>query len=622
MVWSARFLGLWLALGSAIAACGSGDSHKNARACAEECPTDRCEEATGVCLPPDTTPSGGQPNEPEQPSAGSPNEIGDDTAPVVTLSSPEPGAVLGTQVTFEFEVDEPSTFTCTLNDAPVDACEPGITLSDLSSGENTFTVMATDGAGNESENAEVTFIVNVAPTVDDLEEIVLAEDTSSGELRFAVADPDTALEDLLVGAELDADSPIPGSGLLLSGVGAERSVVLTPAPDAFGAAVLTLSVSDGFVTTTRDVPVTVTPVNDAPTIEDVPDKRVEEHGVLGPVTFRIADIETPASELVVTVKSSDASKLPEQNIVLGGSGDERTFTITPIAQQTGTVDITLSVSDGELTASDTFVLTLGSTDDEPTISAIADQTTPEDTAKTVTFTVGDPDTALSELKPSASFDDNGIVQSISFSGTGASRKLTVTPKANRTGTATIGITISDAAGGVSRSFVLTVTPVNDAPTVTPPGNKTIVEDATTGPLSFSVADVDSSSLTVTATSSDVALIPNANITVAPASGGPGSRNVTVKPVAGGHGGPVTITLTASDGKLTGKGTFTVTVSSVNDPPTISNLANRTVEPDTATGNIAFTVADPDGDTLSVTATSSVVRVVPAANITLGGSGGD
>jgi hypothetical protein len=623
MVWSARVLGLWLALGTALAACGSGDGHKQARYCSEECPTERCEEATGVCLPPEMEPSGGQPNEPDPPSAGAPAQVADDTAPVVELTSPEQGAVLGTQVTFEFEADEPSTFTCTLNDEPVDDCEPGITLSDLASGENTFTVMATDAAGNDSEIVAVTFIVNVGPTLDAWDEIVTPEDTSTGELTFTVGDADTELEQLVVTAALDSDSPIRGSGLILSGSGAERTVMLTPALDEFGPAVLTLSVSDGVVTTTKDIPVTVTPVNDAPVIEDVPDKRVEEHGVLGPVTFHVGDIETPTDDLVVAATSSDTAKLPDENIVLGRSGVAHTFTITPLAQRTGTVEITLTVSDGELTASDTFVLTLGSTDDEPTISAIAKQTTKEDTAKTVSFKVGDPDTALSALVPSASFDPNGIVKSVTFSGSGADRKFKITPKPNQTGTANVSITISDATGGVSSSFVLTVTPVNDAPTVTPPANQTIAEEGSTGALAFSVADVDSSTLTVSAASSDTVLIPNANITVAPISGSPGSRNVTVKPVANGHGGPVTITLTVSDGSLTGTGTFTVTVSSVNDPPTISNITNRTVEPDTATGNIAFTVADPDGDTpLTVTASSDDLRVVPAANITLGGTGGN
>jgi hypothetical protein len=627
LVWARGIFGFGL-LSALATACGSGDGHKQERACPEDCPAEQCDLATGECLAATEPSDGGAADEPAPgagagaggASAGAPSEV-DDTAPRVTITSPKPGGVESPSVTFDFEADEPSMYTCTLNDEPVKKCKPGITLDDLDSGENTFSVIATDAAGNESKAVEVTFIVDRPPTIGDLDAIVTPEDVSTGELPFTIDDPDSDVTDLVVTATLDSAQPIRDSGLILGGSGLERSVKLTPAPNEFGPAVLTLSVTDGFATTTKDVQVTVTPVNDPPTIEDVADKRVAEHAVLGPVVFHVSDLETPAKDLVVTAKSSDTVKVPNQNIVLGGTDDERSFTITPVAQQSGPVTITLTVSDGELTATDSFVLTLGSTDDEPTIAAIADQTTPEDTPKTVAFTVGDPDTALNNLKPSASFDVNGIIKSVTFGGSGANRTLTVTPKQDQTGNALISVTISDASGGVSTSFVLTVTPVNDAPTITAPANQIINEDTSTGALPFAVADVDSATVSVTATSSNTTLIPNANITVAPVSGSPGSRNVTLTPVANGNGGPVSITLTASDGTLTGTKTFTVTVTPVNDPPTISDIANKTLEPNTSTGALAFTVADIDGDTpLTVSAKSSDTRVVPAAGIALGGAG--
>jgi hypothetical protein len=623
-IWAVGVYGV--AIGALVTACGSSDGKRTVRACPDDCPAAQCQEETGLCVSAPDEPSdtmGGQPNEPAEPTAGQPNEptVEDTTAPTVVVTSPEPGAVLGSTVVFQFEADEPSSFACTLDDQPVDDCEPGITLSDLESGEHTFSVIATDEAGNDSEPAEVTFLVNLPPSIHDLEAIETPEDTSTGEIPFTIGDPDTDLTRLVVTASLDTELPISAAGVFLGGDGAERTLRLSPALNAFGAAVLTIEVSDGFASVTKAVPVTVTPVNDPPVIEDVPDKRVAEHEVLGPVSFRVSDLETAADDLLVTATSNNQAKVPNANIVLAGSGEQRTFTITPVAQQSGPVTISLQVSDGELSATDTFVLTLGSTDDEPTISAIANQTTPEDTAKTVAFTVGDPDTSVATLTPSASFDAGGIVKSISFGGSGANRTFTVTPKANQTGTAPITITISDASGGVSRTFTLTVTPVNDAPTVTPPSNRTINEDTTTGALPFSVADVDSVNVSVSATSSNTALIPNANIVVSPVAGAPGSRNVAVTPVANANGGPVTITLTASDGTLTGSAAFTVTVGPVNDPPTISNIVNRTVEPDTSTGSVAFTIGDIDGDVpLTVTASSSDQRVVPNGSISLGGTG--
>ena len=67
--------------------------------------------------------------------------------------------------------------------------------------------------------------------------------------------------------------------------------------------------------------------------------------------------------------SSNTTLVPNGNIVFGGSGANRTVTVTPAANQSGTATITVTVSDGALTASDTFVLTVTPVNDAPTISA-------------------------------------------------------------------------------------------------------------------------------------------------------------------------------------------------------------------------------------------------------------
>jgi hypothetical protein len=631
----AAVVGLGVGLSTLVSACGSDTGKRTVRACAAECPDGPCDDKTGECIV--AAPSeggaggadgaagaGGEQSEPVAPeggAAGQPGAEQDSSRPSLAITGPGEGDVLGPDVTFEFEADEPATYRCYLNDEELQECQPGMTLENLLSGQHTFSVIAIDDAGNESELVDVTFVVNRAPTIGEIDAIVTPEDISTGELPFGIDDADNAAEDLTVTARLDGELPIPATGLLLGGSGALRTVTLTPSLNAFGPAVLTLEVSDGFVSTTQEVPVTVTPVNDPPKIENVADKRVAEHSVLGPESFHVSDVETPADQLLVTAVSGNKTRIPQDNIVLGGSGEQRTFTITPAPQQSGTATVTLTVSDGELSASDPFVVTLASSDDAPTISAIANQTTPEDTPKTVSFTVADPDTALASLTPSVSFDPSGVVQSVSFSGSGANRSLTVTPKANRSGSALISVTISDASGGVSTSFTLTVTPVNDAPTVNGPANQTITEDSSTGSLSFSVADVDSGSLTVTAASNNTSLIPNASIVVAPVTGAPGARSVTVTPAANRSGGPATITLTVSDGSLTGTDTFTVTVNASNDPPTITGPADQAIAEDGSTGALSFSVADIDSATLTVTASSSNTTLIPNANVAISPASG-
>src|SRR2546430_6708204 len=71
--------------------------------------------------------------------------------------------------------------------------------------------------------------------------------------------------------------------------------------------------------------------------------------------------------------------------------------------------------------------------------------------------------------------------------------------------------------------------------------------------------------------------------------------------------------------------ITYTVPGVNNtPPTISNITGRTINEDTQTGAIIFTVADTEltAGSLFVSRSSSNPKLVPAGNIVFAGSGGN
>jgi predicted small lipoprotein YifL len=60
----------------------------------------------------------------------------------------------------------------------------------------------------------------------------------------------------------------------------------------------------------------------------------------------------------------------------------------------------------------------------------------------------------------------------------------------------------------------------------------------------------------------------------------------------------------------------------NAAPTVSTVAAQTIDQDTSTGAVSFTVNDDSGPGgVTVTASSSNAAVIPAAGITLGGTGG-
>jgi hypothetical protein len=100
------------------------------------------------------------------------------------------------------------------------------------------------------------------------------------------------------------------------------------------------------------------PLNTAPTISDITNKTVVENGNTGLIAFAVGDAETSASLLTVSATSSNTTLVPVANISFGGSGNTRTIIVTPLPNQIGTSTITITVSDGNTTASDSFVLTV------------------------------------------------------------------------------------------------------------------------------------------------------------------------------------------------------------------------------------------------------------------------
>jgi hypothetical protein len=365
--------------------------------------------------------------------------------------------------------------------------------------------------------------------------------------------------------------------------------------------------------------------NTAPTISTVPNQSINANTATSPLAFTVGDAQTAAGSLTVTASSSNATLVPAASVVLAGTTASRTVTVTPAANQTGTATITLTVSDGTATTSTSFTLTVNAVNTAPTISTIPNQSINANTSTgPVAFTVGDTQTAAGSLTVTAGSSNTTLVPSgnIALGGTSASRTVTVTPAANQTGTTTITLTVSDGSLTASTSFTLTVNAVviaNSAPTISSIANRSVNVSTSTGPIAFTIGDSQTAagSLTLSRSSSNTTLVPTSSIVF----GGSGAnRTVTVTP-ATGKTGTATVTITVSDGSLTAKTSFTLTVSIVNTAPTISSIANRSVNANTSTGPIAFTVGDGQtaAGSLTATARSSNSALVPSTGISLGGT---
>src|SRR4029077_12582838 len=121
---------------------------------------------------------------------------------------------------------------------------------------------------------------------------------------------------------------------------------------------------------------------------------------------------------------------PNANIVFGGSGSNRTGSVTPGGNQVGSATRSITGSGGIASVSDTFVLTVNATNTPPTISDILNQSTPEDTAiGPIGFIIGDLETPAGSLQLSASSSNPTLVPNgnIGLGGAGSARTIAVTP---------------------------------------------------------------------------------------------------------------------------------------------------------------------------------------------------
>jgi len=97
----------------------------------------------------------------------------------------------------------------------------------------------------------------------------------------------------------------------------------------------------------------------APTITGLKDHTIDHVDRLGPILFTVGDDSTPADALTVSITSSNQAVVPDDNLVLGGSGSSRSLIAVPaLGVETGTTTITVSVSDGTETTTTAFTLTV------------------------------------------------------------------------------------------------------------------------------------------------------------------------------------------------------------------------------------------------------------------------
>lgn len=350
----------------------------------------------------------------------------------------------------------------------------------------------------------------------------------------------------------------------------------TPQPTDVGTySGITISVSDGQLSAgIGPFSIAVSNVNTAPTIGGTPTGTIQQ-GVAYRFVPTAADQDGDSLTFSISNKPTWAT-FNTSNGTLAG---------TPGAEHVGTTgNIVISVTDGVHTASmSPFSIT---------VTAVAPANYPPQLSGTPAATVAE-DSAY-RFAPSASDrDGDPLTYTIanrpgwaSFStSTGV---LSGTPRNTDVGTYT-GITISVSDGTAAATigpFSITVTNVNDPPTITGAPATTVAEDSTYrfAPVA---SDPDGDSLTFSIANRPTWATFNATTGVL--SGTP--RNANVGTVSG-------IVITVSDGSSTASvGPFSITVTNTNDAPTITGTPATQVAAGSAY-SFRPSAADLDGDSLT------------------------
>ncbi|MGV3663706.1 MAG: beta strand repeat-containing protein [Prosthecobacter sp.] len=419
-----------------------------------------------------------------------------------------------------------------------------------------------------------------------------------------------------------ADFVVSTTGMSSSLAGGDSTTFsVTFTPSATGSRSTTLQIfSDDTDEATFDITLTGTGLNNAPTITDIADQTVNEDGATSALPFTIGDFET--SSLTVTRASSNTTLVPLANVVLGGNGAARTVTVTPAANLSGTATITVTVNDGTASTSDTFLLTVNAVDDVPTLNSISNPTAILEDAGQQTINLSGISAGGGEsqaLTVNATSDNPGLIPhpTVTYTSPGTTGSIRYTPVANMNGTAMITVTVDDGESTVGRSFTVSVTATNDAPTLNTIGNpEAILEDAALQSISLSGISAgpgENQTLVVTAVSNNTALIPHPTVTY---SSPDAAGSLSYTPVANATGS-ATIIVTVNDGQASNNTlsrTFTVAVTAVNDAPTLSSISNPVAILEDATQQTVslggITAGPNESQTLAITATSDNTAVIP------------
>ena len=503
--------------------------------------------------------------------------------------------------------------------------------SDDPAATRTITVQTSDENGttdSDTRNVNIT-PVNDAPAIGTNNGLTVNEDTTGTitSSKLNEADPD----DSGTGCIYTVTSNVSNGALKKSGVTMGVGTTFTQSDidngyitythngsettsDSFGFS-LADGGEDGTGTVSGTFSITVTPVNDAPTLDTNAALSVNEgtSGTIDETKLSASDVDNAVSALFYTVTSAPGNGDVKKSGSALSAGD--TFTQTDIdngiitythdGSETTSDTFGFRLSDGSATQDGTFSITVTPVNDAPVIGTNTGMTLSEDTSKTITSTMlneADPDDSGAGCVYTLTIcPDYGTLKvGADILGTGDTFTqadidnglLVYTHDGSETTSDLFMVDLADGgedgAGTDMGAFSITVTAVNDAPTLDTNTGLSVDEGTggsiDTSVLSASDPDNTDSELIYTITSAP----GNGDVQCGSSIVGTGDTFTQADIAAGRvsylHDGSDTTSdsfeFRLTDGAATQDGTFSITVTPVNDAPVIGTNAGLTLDEDT------------------------------------------
>ncbi len=443
-------------------------------------------------------------------------------------------------------------------------------------------------SGSLSEDASATLTASGALNI---------SDADTGEAQFTAATVNGSYGDLTIDANGNWSYSADNTQAAIQALGSGDSLSDT----------LTVQSLDG---THHDITLTINGSNDGPVrISDIViNNQSATQGSSFSYQLPANTFSDPDGDaLVYSASRYDGSALP---VWLSFDSTTRTFSGTPANSDVGILAVTVTVSDGQASTTETFVLEVANINDVAVITGVDTAVVTEDAAAILTssgqLTIADPDSGESQF---AAGTYNGVYGDIVLDAAGSwtysADNTRNAIQALGSGDTLVDTVTVQSVDGTNHPVTITLAGTNDGAVITGMDSGSLSEDASatltaSGALNISDADTGEAQFTaatVNGSYGDLTIDANGNWSYSA-----DNTQAAIQALGSGDSLSDTLTVQSLDGT---SHNMTLTINGINDGPVLDIAINGQLASQGAAFSYqvpANTFSDLDGDALAYSAT--------------------